>query len=46
VIAGSSFTEGSFIFYRPQLTMMVTANTAQIDEWAATVPWELDLEEV
>jgi hypothetical protein len=46
VIPGSEFTEGDFTFYRPRLTMMVTANTAQTDEWAATVPWEIDLEEV
>ena len=46
VVAGSSFTEGSFIFYRPQLTMMVTANSAQTDEWDANVPWELELEEI
>lgn len=46
VIVGSPFTEGSFTFYRPRLTMMVVSNTAQTDEWAATVPWELDLEEI
>ncbi len=46
VIAGSNFTEGSFVFYRPRLTMMVVTNTAQVDEWAGTVPWEIDLEEV
>ena len=46
VVVGSSFTEGSFIFYRPQLTMMVTANSAQTDEWDANVPWELELEEI
>ncbi len=46
VVAGSSFTEGNFIFYRPQLTMMVTANSAQTDEWDASVPWELELEEI
>jgi hypothetical protein len=46
VIAGSSFTEGSFIFYRPRLTMMVMANSAQTDEWDASVPWELELEEI
>lgn len=46
VIAGSSYTEGSFTFYRPRLTMMVTANSAQTDEWDASVPWELSLEEV
>lgn len=46
VITGSSFTEGSFIFYRPRLTMMVMANSAQTDEWDASVPWELELEEI
>jgi hypothetical protein len=46
VISGSSFIEGAHTFYRPRLTMMVMANTAQTDEWDATVSWELDLEEV
>ena len=46
VVSGSLFTEDNFVFYRPRLTMMVTAYTAQVDEWAATVPWELDLEEL
>ena len=46
VVAGSAYTEGSFTFYRPQLTMMVMANSAQTDEWDANVPWELELEEI
>jgi hypothetical protein len=46
VVEGSSFTEGGFVYYRPRLTMMVTSYTTQADEWAATAPWELDLEEV
>lgn len=46
VIAGSSFTESGYTFYRPRLTMMIVTNTAQTDEWAATCPWELDLEEI
>jgi hypothetical protein len=46
VISGSQFTEGSFVFYRPRLTMLVTSSTLQVDEWMGTVPWELDLEEV
>jgi hypothetical protein len=46
VVSGSAFTEGDFTFYRPRLTMLVIANSAQHDEWAATVPWELELEEV
>jgi hypothetical protein len=45
VVSGSSFTESGFVFYRPRLTMLVTHSTVQTDEWAATVPWELDLEE-
>jgi len=46
VVSGSSFDEGGFTFYRPRLTMMITASTEQVDEWTAAVPWELDLEEV
>lgn len=46
VITGSDFTEGDFVIYRPRLTMMVVANSAQADEWDASVPWELDLEEI
>jgi hypothetical protein len=46
VIAGSTFTEGGFTFYRPRLTMMIVTANIQVDEWAATVPWEIDLEEV
>jgi hypothetical protein len=46
VISGCQFTEGSFVFYRPRLTMLVTSSTMQVDEWAGTVPWELDLEEI
>ena len=45
VIAGSQFTEGSYVFYLPRLTMLITTSTMQMDEWAGTVPWELDLEE-
>jgi hypothetical protein len=46
VVAGSNFNEGNYIFYRPRLTMMIVDLTTQVDEWAGTVPWELDLEEV
>lgn len=45
-VSGSSYTEGSFVFYRPRLTMMMVSNSAQMDEWAGTVPWELDFEEI
>lgn len=46
VVAGSEFTEGSFVFYRPRLTMLVTAFTDQFAEWPGEVEWELELEEV
>lgn len=46
VVSGSSHVEGSFTFYRPQLTMMVTAYNAETDEYGATISWELELEEV
>lgn len=46
VVSGSSRTEGSFTFYRPQLDMMVTGFSVQTDEWGAEVSWRMDLEEV
>ncbi|RWC29850.1 MAG: hypothetical protein EOS70_23465 [Mesorhizobium sp.] len=39
-------TEGSFTFYRPRLTMMVTGYRTSFAEWDADVAWSLDLEEV
>ncbi len=36
VVSGSQRTEGSFIFYRPQLTMQVVGLTMEKDEYAAT----------
>lgn len=46
VVAGSEHTEGSFTYYRPQLTMMVTDLRGTGDEWEATAGVEIDLEEV
>jgi hypothetical protein len=46
VVSGSSYTEGPFTFYRPQLTMKVVALQAQTDEYKASVGWSLDLEEI
>lgn len=46
VVSGSSFTEGSFTIYRPELDMMVVAFSVQTDEWGAEVSWRMDLEEV
>lgn len=45
VVASSERTEGTFVFYRPKLDMTVTGFNVQIDEYGATVSWELDLEE-
>jgi hypothetical protein len=46
VVSGSSYTEGAFTFYRPQLTMRVVTPQTQMDEWKASVQWTLDLEEI
>ena len=46
VVSGSSRTEGSFTYYRPQLTMMVTRFNVNTDEWKAVVGWDMTLEEV
>lgn len=46
VVSGSSRTSGDFTFYRPRLTMVVTQITQGNEEWAGTVNWELDLEEI
>lgn len=46
VVSGSQRTEGSFIFYRPQLTMQVVGLTMEKDEYGAATSWTLELEEV
>jgi hypothetical protein len=46
VVSGSSYTEGAFTFYRPQLTMRVVTPQTQMDEYKASVEWHLDLEEI
>jgi hypothetical protein len=45
-VSGSSYTEGAYTFYRPELTMMVKKVRTQFDEWKNVVGWSLDLEEV
>lgn len=45
VVSGSSRTEGSYTFYRPQLTMRVVSHSVQFDEYGATTGWTLELEE-
>jgi hypothetical protein len=46
VVSGSSYTEGDFTFYRPQLTMRVVTPQTEMDEWKASVGWSLQLEEI
>jgi hypothetical protein len=45
-VAGSSFSEAGFTYYRPQLTMIVTTFQLSKDEWGATIGWTMTLEEV
>jgi len=42
----ASRVEGDWTFYRPRLTMMVTAFDLTVDEYGASVGWKLSLEEV
>lgn len=46
VVSGSSRVSGDYTFYRPQLTMLVTQYSVEIDEWGAAVGWSMGLEEV
>lgn len=45
-VTGSSFTEGLWTFYRPQLAMMVISFSIQEDEYGAEVGWSMSLEEI
>lgn len=46
VVSSSSYTEGDFTRYRPQLVMLVVGLEIDCDEWGATNNWTLSLEEV
>lgn len=46
VVSGSSRVQGSYTFYRPIMTMMVTGYSTSSDEYLGEVSWQLDLEEV
>jgi hypothetical protein len=39
-------TDEGYVFFRPQLTMMVTGYKVDNDEWGHDIGWTLDLEEV
>jgi hypothetical protein len=45
-VSGSSYTEGSFTFYRPQLTMMVIDIKNSFAEYPADYQWSISLREV
>ena len=45
MVPGSDREESGWIFYRPRLTMVVTALSMQRDEYGAMVSWTLNLEE-
>jgi hypothetical protein len=46
VVPGSTIVEGEITFYRPILTMRVAMLSHSVEEWAAGVSWQLELEEV
>jgi hypothetical protein len=46
VVAGSARTVGAYTVYRPRLNMMVTGFQQNLAEYARTVSWSLNLEEV
>lgn len=45
-VPGSVRQADGFIFYRPQLVMLITAFSVNHDEWGRVVNWSMDLEEV
>lgn len=45
-VSGSTYTEGAYTFYRPELEMRVKAAETHFDEWKNIVGWTLDLEEI
>lgn len=45
VVPGSSRTADGFVFYRPQLSMIVVGKSQETDEYGAEVSWTMELEE-
>jgi len=45
VVSGSNRSEGSYHFYRPSLNMWIIGFTHSKDEYGATVPWTITMEE-
>lgn len=44
-VSGSSWSEGAYTFYRPELTMLVRSVETHFDEWKDIVGWTIELEE-
>jgi hypothetical protein len=44
-VSGSSREESNFVFYRPQLVMVVIAFSTSKDEYGAVTGWTMNLEE-
>lgn len=45
-VSGSSYVDGDYTFYRPELTVIVTSKSEEMEEYTADVPWTLEAEEV
>lgn len=46
VVSGSSRVEGAFTFYRPELTMRITAIRNGLVEYKADYSWQIDFREL
>ena len=46
VVPGSSFVEGDWTFYRPELAMMVISWSLEEAEYEGAISWSMELEEV
>ena len=46
VVPGSSFIEGDWTFYRPELSMMVLSWSLEEEEYEGAINWSMELEEV
>lgn len=45
-VAGSSFTEGDFTFYRPTIDFMIGRMSGSFEEWEAGFSWRIEMEEI
>lgn len=45
VVAGSSYVEGDYTIYCPQLTLIVVSKDQSTDDYGHTTGWKLELEE-